>query len=213
MSVVAGVLALVGLWLSGPPMSGSWLLPGICGIVTAILLLTIGVALARASGDSLAGATLGGLALPFAALGGYLILGGSYPMAKFDASHLLVGAAALLIFAIVGFYAVGESLRVFTAGVVVGFMGLIAAVLSLVFTTWSTAAVAAATVSITVALLPSVPLLSMRFAKLPMPELPQSAKELVKDTPNPPKEEIFAKVVRADELLTGLLIGVSIITA
>lgn len=52
----------------------------------------------------------------------------------------------------------------------------------------------------------------MRFAKLPMPELPQSAKELIKDTPNPPKEEVFAKVSRADELLTGMLTGVSIVT-
>ena len=211
-AVVTGVLALFGMWLTGPPVSDSWLLPGIGAIASAIVLLAIGISLSRATGDSLAGATLGGLALPMAGFGGYDILGGEYPMSAFDSSHLLMGAALLLIFAIVGFYSVGESLRVFTAGVIVGFMGLIAAALGLLFTSWSTAAVAAATVSITVAVLPSIPVLSMRFAKLPMPELPQSAKELVKDTPNPPKEEIFAKVVRADELLTGLLIGVSIIT-
>jgi type VII secretion integral membrane protein EccD len=209
-AAISGVLTLVGLWLSGPPVSDGWLLPGVCALVAGAVLLTIGVALARASGDSVAGATMGGLSLPFAAFGGYVVLGGHYLMSQFTAPHLLVGSAALLVFSIVGFYAVGESLRVFTAGVIVGVMGLVAAALS--FTDWSTAGVGAATVSITVAFLPSIPVLSMRFAKLPMPELPQSAKELVKDTPNPPKEEIFAKVVRADELLTGLLIGVSIVT-
>ena len=210
-ALVAGAASLIGLWQAGPPASSSWLLPGIVGISIGVVLLAIGIALARASGDSVAGATLGGLSLPFAAFGGYIVLGGRYEMELFDASHLLMASATLLLFSIVGFYAVGESLRVFTAGVVVGFFGLVAAALGLLFAGTTAVTPAAATVSIVMALLPSIPLLSMRFAKLPMPELPQSAKELIKDTPNPPKEEIFAKVVRADELLTGLLIGVSIV--
>lgn len=212
---LASVLAMVGLWFSGPVKTGdgSWTIPGVASLSVAIVLMAIGIALARASGDSMAGATLGGLSLPFSALGGYIIIGGVYPMAKFDEANIMLASALLVVFSVVGFYAVADSLRVFTAGVIVGFFGLIAAAVAFVFYEFTPAAVAAATVSITVCLLPSIPVLSMRFAKLPMPELPQSAKELVKDTPNPPKEEIFAKVARADELLTGLLIGVSIVTA
>jgi len=209
-AALASALTLFGLFSSGPPVAGSWLGVGISSLVIAIVLLAIGVALSRASGDSQAGATLGGLALPFATLGGYTILGGSYPVSEFSTPQLMVGAAALLVFSVVGFYSVGEGLRVFSAGVFVGFIGLIASFLS--FTSWTPDGVAAASVSLVVAFLPSIPVLSMRFAKLPMPELPTSAKELIKDTPNPPKEEIFGKVLRADELLTGLLIGASITT-
>ncbi|CAM3358112.1 type VII secretion integral membrane protein EccD [Stackebrandtia soli] len=209
LSIAAATAAMLfgGLLMAGP----SWLGVGIISLVIATLLMVIGIAVSRTVGDSVAGATVGGLALPFAALGGYTILGGRAELSDFGAPHLLVGSALLVVLAILGFYGVGESLRVFTAGVVVGLLGMVAALLS--FTSWSPAAIAAATVSITVALLPSIPLLSMRFAKLPMPELPQTAKDLVKDKPSPPKEEIFGKVLRADELLTGLLLGVSIVTA
>ncbi|ADD40406.1 type VII secretion integral membrane protein EccD [Stackebrandtia nassauensis] len=212
-AVIAGVLALAGLWLSGPKEVdlGSWLPAGITALSAAVVLMAIGIALARASGDSVAGATLGGLSLLFAAFGGYVILAFRYPLEFLGSEHLLVASAIVLSFSIVGFYAIGESLRVFTAGVVVGFFGIVAAALG--FGPWNPDGDAAATVSITIMLLPSIPVLSMRFAKLPMPQLPQSAKELVKDSPNPPKEEIFAKVLRADELLTGLLIGVSVVTA
>ncbi|HZE38065.1 MAG TPA: type VII secretion integral membrane protein EccD [Stackebrandtia sp.] len=211
-AAIAGVMALVGLLYVGPNFAGlgTWLPTGITALVAGVVLLTIGIALSRATGDSLAGATLGGLSLPFAAFGGYVILGLRQDISDFSAPELLASAATLLIFSIIGFYAVGDALRVFAAGVVVGFFGLVAAALG--FTNWSATGVAAATLAISVALLPSIPVLSMRFAKLPMPQLPQSAKELVKDTPNPPKEEIFAKVLRADELLTGLLIGASIVT-
>lgn len=211
-AVVTGVLALAGLWLAGPVKTdaGSWLAPGIIALSTGVLLLAIGIALARTTGDSIAGATLGGLSLPFATFGGYTILAFEYPLSALGPEHLLVAAAVLLMFSVIGFYAVGETLRVFTAGVVTGFFGIVGAALG--FGPWNPDGVAAATVSITIMLLPSVPVLSMRFAKLPMPQLPQSAKELVKDNPTPPKDEIFAKVLRADELLTGLLIGVSIVT-
>lgn len=205
---LAGALTLLGLFSAGPPATGSWLAAGISSLVIAIALVSTGVALSRASGDAAAGATLGGLSLPFATFGGYTILGGSYPISEFGTPQLMIGSAVLLIFSIVGFYSVGEGLRVFAAGVFVGFIGLIASFLS--FTNWTSAGVAAASVSLVVAFMPSIPVLSMRFAKLPMPELPTSAKELIKDTPNPPKDEIFAKVLRADELLTGLLIGASI---
>ena len=76
------------------------------------------------------------------------------------------------MFSVVGFYSVGEGLRVFAAGVFVGFIGLIASLLS--FSNWTSAGVAAASVALIVAFLPSIPVLSMRFAKLPMPELPTS---------------------------------------
>ncbi|HIW62534.1 MAG TPA: type VII secretion integral membrane protein EccD [Candidatus Stackebrandtia excrementipullorum] len=207
---LAAALTLLGLISAGPPAAGSWLGAGIAAVVIAIALLTIGIALSRASGDSLAGATLGGLSLPFATLGGYTILGGVYPVSEFGTPQLLTASSLLLVFSVVGFYSVGEGLRVFAAGVFVGFIGLIASLLS--FSNWTSAGVAAASVALIVAFLPSIPVLSMRFAKLPMPELPTSAKELIKDNPNPPKDEIFAKVLRADELLTGLLIGASIST-
>ncbi|MGH8792818.1 MAG: type VII secretion integral membrane protein EccD [Stackebrandtia sp.] len=205
---IAAMFTLGGMWLAGP----SWTWPGAAALIVGAVLLVIGTALSRTTGDSVAGAALGAFALPFAAFGGYVILGGDWAMTAFSTPHLLVAAASLLTFSTVGFYVVGEALRVFTAGITAGFMGLVAAAIGFAFSHWSTAAVAAATISLTVMFLPMVPSLSMKFSKLPMPELPQSAKDLVKDTPNPPKEEVFAKVLRADEILTGLILGVSITT-
>src|SRR5690606_24107329 len=115
----------------------------------------IGIGVSRSMADSVAGATLGGLSLPYAAFGGYTILGGPYEISTFDAQNLLVASALLTVFGIVGVYGVGESLRVFTAGTVVGLLGMIASVLA--FTALGPAGVGAATISVTVALLPSIP--------------------------------------------------------
>jgi type VII secretion integral membrane protein EccD len=57
-----------------------------------------------------------------------------------------------------------------------------------------------------------LPLLAIRMGKLPMPALPANAEELVRADPLPPRSKVYASVVRADELLTGMLVGTSLVT-
>jgi type VII secretion integral membrane protein EccD len=51
--------------------------------------------------------------------------------------------------------------------------------------------------------------LALRLGRVPMPVLPRSTADLVRDDPQPPLELVHAAVARADGLLTGMLAGTS----
>jgi len=72
--------------------------------------------------------------------------------------------------------------------------------------------VAAVLVSLVLAVVPTLPLLAIRLGKLPMPALPVSAEDLLKDEPTPPRSMVYAAVVRSDELLTGMLLGAALVS-
>ncbi|WP_275414554.1 type VII secretion integral membrane protein EccD [Phytomonospora endophytica] len=206
-TAVTALLALAGVLATGP----NWFLAGILTVAVGFGLLLIGLVLSRAAGDSMAGALIGALGLPYLFAGGYLVLGANLPLTGLGAPSLLVGSAALLLGGIIGFVGIADLLRVFTAAALIGFLGVAAALIGL--TSLGTDGVAAIIMSVAVALLPMCPLLAIRLAKLPMPELPQTAKDLVKEGNPPPKDRVFSAVVQADELLTGLLTGASIVAA
>jgi type VII secretion integral membrane protein EccD len=72
------------------------------------------------------------------------------------------------------------------------------------------AGVAAIVLTAALGALPGYPLLSIRLGRLPVPELPQQPLDMLKQTRTVPRSEIFEAVARADEVLTGLLLGVSV---
>jgi len=51
------------------------------------------------------------------------------------------------------------------------------------------------------------------FARMPIPVLPRSATDLLRDAPQPPRPAVYAAVARADGILTGLLVGTSVVAA
>jgi type VII secretion integral membrane protein EccD len=51
--------------------------------------------------------------------------------------------------------------------------------------------------------------LSIWLARMPMPVLPRNASDLLNDDPLPPRAAVYAAVVRADALLTGLVWGLA----
>jgi len=206
-TAVVAILALAGVVSTGP----NWFLAGILTVGIGFGLLLIGLVLSRAAGDSMAGAVFGAIGLPFLFTGGALVLGGNLGLGELGAPHLLVGSAALLLGGIVGFVGIADMLRVFTAAALIGIVGIAAAAIGL--TSLGTDGVAAIVMTVAVALLPMCPLLAIRLAKLPMPELPQTAKDLVKEGNPPPKDRVFSAVIQADELLTGLLTGASLVAA
>lgn len=206
-TAVVAILALAGVVSTGP----NWFTAGILTVAIGFGLLLIGLVLSRAAGDSMAGAVFGAIGLPFLFTGGGLVLGGDLPLTDLGAPHLLVGSAALLLGGIVGFVGIADMLRVFTAASLIGIVGIAASAVGL--TSLGTDGVAAIVMTVAVALLPMCPLLAIRLAKLPMPELPQTAKDLVKEGNPPPKDRVFSAVIQADELLTGLLTGASLVAA
>jgi type VII secretion integral membrane protein EccD len=52
--------------------------------------------------------------------------------------------------------------------------------------------------------------LSIRLGRVPMPVLPRGTADLLRDNPQPPRSAVYAAVVRADGLLTGMLAGLAV---
>jgi type VII secretion integral membrane protein EccD len=200
-----GTLAL--LLAAGP----SWTMPAVVSLVVAAGLLTGGFVLSRAMSDATAGATLGAASLVYAFAGGLLVLGGQEPVSRFGAPHLLVGAAALLVFAVIGYLAVGASIRLFVAGIAIGALGVGAGLLGL--TSLGGPETAAGLLGLLVLLAPALPLLSVRLGKVPVPQLPRTTDDLLQQDPVPPAAATYATVARADEIFTGLLFAFAVLSA
>jgi type VII secretion integral membrane protein EccD len=204
--VAAGLVLFTGLGVLvavGPPR----VIPATAAAVVAGVLLAAGALLSRALGDGVAGAAAGGLGLPYAAVAGVLSTGGSADTLEFGPNQVLVGACALLFAAVVGAAAVGHGLRVFAAGVTTGLFAILFAVLGFALAPAGSAAI------VVVALVAGIglaPLLSVRLGKLPLPVVTASP-ELIAAEHRPSRPAVLAAVVRADEVLAGTLLGISIV--
>ncbi|WP_035857285.1 type VII secretion integral membrane protein EccD [Cryptosporangium arvum] len=201
-------LGVLGIAASGPP----WQLPGGLALGVALLLAIVGTVLARAAGDALAGVAVAAPGLLYAFLGGAVLAApGGSQLSDLGAPDLLLGSVTLAATGLIGYFGVGARGRALVAGIAAGLLGLLGGLLG-VLTGMSTGGVAAIVLTTGITLLPAYPLLSMRIGKLPMPALPQRTEELLRDDPVPQRSEVFAAVARADEVLTGLLLAVGVVT-
>jgi type VII secretion integral membrane protein EccD len=207
-AAVAVPLALVASLRVGPP----WPLPALLALAVAGVLLVAATAVARVVGDAGAGAALAALALPCAATGGALAFGGRLPLHAFGAPHLLGGCALLLVVAVLGYLAVADLLAVFAGAATAGLFGGSA---GWAVTAGLTDGTGAAAVLAGVLLLfsPLFGPLAVRLGRVPLPVLPRTAADLVRDDPQPPRRAVYAAVLRADGWLTGLLTGAAVVAA
>ncbi|MDG4794374.1 type VII secretion integral membrane protein EccD [Micromonospora sp. WMMD1082] len=204
--LAVGLLALV---LGGPGDPAGWL----AATLVAVLLLLAGTALSRAQGDGPAGATLGGCALPYAAVAGALAVASGDPVGLFGplrwigAAELLAGSVALLLVSVLGLLGVATRRPVFVAGVVVGAAGGPAALVGLLLGPAGAAAVLLCVLAFAIG---AVPLLAIRLGRVPLPPItlptgapddPDRARDL------PDRGRVYAAVARSGEMLTGMLIG------
>jgi type VII secretion integral membrane protein EccD len=204
---LALAVALVAVLGAGPP----WTLPGLAALGVAFVLLVGGIVASRAYGDGVVGATLAAYAMPFAFVGGLVVLAADgTPLGKLDEWSLFLGAMTMLLTALVGAVGTGYALRLFIAGATAGGLGAVAALVGH-FT--SRAGAAAALLAVLVAGVGAVPLLAIRFGKLPMPattlptDLAGGGQAL---EPQPDRDRVYAAVARTDEMLTGMLLGLTL---
>ena len=223
----AGVLlglGLIAVLLAGP----AWDASAIVGLGVAIVLALAGVTASRAYGDAKAGAALGAYAMPYAFAGGAVLVASNdrvgvlLPFPWLGDSELLAGSVALLMVAVLGGVGVAAMQRLFTAGVVVGLLGALAAVTSM-FT--SAVGAAAALISVLVCGIGALPLLAIRFGKMPTPPvtLPTGidsssgftgvGNSLDAARERPDRATVFAAVTRTEELLAGMLLGHAVLAA
>jgi ESX secretion system protein EccD len=206
-TAVALLTALTGPALAGP----AWTVPAITASAVAVVLLFTGVLLARAFGDAVAGAIVGGCALPWAfAAGAWLSTPANAGFHEAGGPGLLLGSALLTVAAVLGHIGVAALPRLFTAGITVGVSGLFTALLHLAGL--SPAGSVAVTLTVAIGMLPSYPMVASRLGRVPFPELPSRVEDIVKDRPVPRRTDVFAAVARASEVLTGLLLGTAVIS-
>jgi type VII secretion integral membrane protein EccD len=222
----AGVLLGVGLiaiMLAGP----AWTAGAYVSLGVAVVLAFAGVTASRAYNDGRAGAALGAYAMPYAFAGGAVLVASNdrvgvlAPLPWLGDSELLAGSVALLIVAVLGGVGVAAAPRLFTGGVVIGLLGAVSAVVSM-FTT--AAGAAAVLISVLVCGIGALPLLAIRFGKIPTPPvtLPTgtdgsagfTAGSVLDSTrERPDRETVFAAVTRTEELLAGMLLGHAVLAA
>ncbi|SDY12733.1 type VII secretion integral membrane protein EccD [Micromonospora pattaloongensis] len=217
----AGVLLAVGLFAL-LHAGTSWGLGASVGLGVALLLALAGVVASRAYGDATAGGALGGYALPYAFVGGALLVasgdpvGVIRPLAWMGAPELLVGSVALLLVALLGLVGVAAALRVFAAGVTAGLVGALAALAGFGL---PAAGSAALLMSVLVCGIGVLPLLAIRLGKLPMPPITLPTGAAAEGfgagdagsadgaRERPERGRVYAAVARTEELLTGMLTG------
>jgi type VII secretion integral membrane protein EccD len=214
------LLALVGLLAAGPAAKSAAYL----GLGVAVLLALAGVTASRAYGDARAGAALGTYAMPYAFVGAATLVstadrvGALGVLPWLGDSELLAGGVALLLIAALGGVGVAASRRLFTAGAVVGLFTAITALVGMVTTAAGAAAVLTAAL---VCGIGALPLLAIRFGKMPTPPVtlptgseaaegftgvsPERALDAARERPD--RATVFAAVTRTEELLAGMLLG------
>ncbi|MFC6022178.1 type VII secretion integral membrane protein EccD [Plantactinospora solaniradicis] len=202
---LAAVLWMVAVLRAGPPWSGpAWWALGAAG-----LLLIAGVLLARAGGDTGVGVVAALAALPLAVTGGGLALAGDRPLTALGAPHLLTAGAALLLASTVGLVGVVDRAALFVGSATAGLLGVVGGWLT-TLDALEAHETAAVLVGLGLAFSPVLAQLSVRLSRVPMPVLPQVAADLVRNDPQPPRTAVYAAVLRADSLLTGMVAGLAV---
>ncbi len=207
-AALALLVGLTAILRHASPWAGTatWLL------LSALLLVAAGVCLARVVGDSGAGALVAGLGLLFAGLGGLLLLAGSGKWPAIGAPQVLAGGTALMLAGIACYLGVVDKATLFAGATATGLFALLAGWLGTA-DSLDGSDVAAVAGSAVFAFSPFYSQLCLRLGRLPMPILPRTTADLVRDDPQPARREVYGAVLRADGLLTGMLIGMGLTVA
>jgi type VII secretion integral membrane protein EccD len=196
-ALLAGALVALA---AGPPQ-----LPGaLVGLAVGAALVLTGLVASRALSDSRSGVVFGLVGVVYGGIGGLLSLAGDRSLSELTAADVLVGGAAVAVFASLAAVAVADATPVFLAAAAVGVAICLGAVVGLIF--GGTAAAGAAVVfSLAFALLPATPMLAYRMARLPIPTVPTDPEELRADATTVDGQRVLAQSRRADEFLTAML--------
>jgi type VII secretion integral membrane protein EccD len=177
-----------------------------------VALILTGMVLSRAAGDSAAGAVFGALGLPYLFAGSVVVLAGpTDSVTDLGAPHLLLAGVALLLGGVLGQIGVSDAPGVFIAAVVAGGASVLGALVGL--TSLDGAQAAALVLAVLTLVHPALPLLAVRLGKVPIPTIPQTAEDLLRDETMPSTTDVFAAARRADRLLVGFVAGVSLASA
>lgn len=209
-AVGVAVLALLGgalaVLFSGPPNAPG----GLAGLGIGMALVIASALTSRAGGDGRSASLLALVALAYAGAGGLLLLGGDHELTELTAAHVLVAATALLVYGVVATIAVGDGAPLLLGASGAGAALGVAAGVALAFGTGAAGA-AAVIGALSFGIVPALPMVAYRMARLPAPSIPTDPSDLKSDTESVQGARVLAASNRADELLTALLTTVAVI--
>ncbi|GLY27977.1 type VII secretion integral membrane protein EccD [Kineosporia sp. NBRC 101731] len=203
---VGTVLLITALLLLTP---GAAYGSGLVLIGLAVVLTAGGTFLSRALSDAGAGAVVAAPATLVALAGGVLLAQGE-DRPWFSPAHLMIGSAAMLLVAVAAMIGVADVRRVFVGAIFAALGGIAGAALAM---NAPGTVGAAALLGTTVLLIsPAYPILSVRMGQVPLPSVPRDINDLRTADTGPSFQDTVARVTRATDILTGLLLGTAVIT-
>ncbi|ADB29875.1 secretion protein snm4 [Kribbella flavida DSM 17836] len=208
--LISAVAALLVVLISVLRLGAPWPEPAGWLLITAVLLTAVAVVLARVVGDAGAGVVVGGAALPFVALGCGLMLAGDAMWPAVGAPQFLAAGAGLLLVGAACYVGVVDGATLFAGAASLGVLVIAAGWIG-TSNALDGADVAAITGSVGLVFSPLLASLAIRLGRLPTPILPRTTADLVRDDPQPARKVVYSAVVRADGLLTGMLLGLSVV--
>ncbi|MEU5779614.1 type VII secretion integral membrane protein EccD [Micromonospora lupini] len=199
----AGALAAL---FTGPPH-----LPGaLATLLVAVALLVGAAVLSRAAGDSGTGSVLAMVGLGHAGTGGLLLLAGDRKLTELASPHVLLAATAVVVAGAVAVVAVGDRYPLFFSAIGVAAGTGLGALLCLAFGI-DAAAGASVVAAVAFGLVPALPMVAYRLARLPVPSIPTGPDDLKTDSESVDGRQVLERSDRADQFLSGLLWTVSLL--
>lgn len=176
----------------------------------AIALLGAAFVFARALGQVTEATVVGALSAAYGFVGGTLALGELPGIVDLNAPRIMVGAASAAVFAVAAGIGVPKSAPIFQS-IAVTAAGLTGAAALCTYVKASPAEAGAAVSAVYLGLMPAMPMLSFRVARLPMPTIPRSPQQLRSDTLKVDGELALTRSERADQHLAGMLTAAAIV--
>lgn len=203
-ALLAGALAVL---MAGPPQ----LFGAITAFVVATILLSTSAVFARALRAADAAIAFGVVSLVFAGVGGLLAGGGDRTVGDLTAANVVIAASSILVFSVLALVAVADRAPLFLGAAFCSVALGIASTASMVLD--GNAALGAAIIAgLTFALIPITPMLSLRLARVPMPQLPQNVEELKSDAYTVNGAQALERSSRANDFLTAMYGTIAVIS-
>jgi type VII secretion integral membrane protein EccD len=202
------LIALGSIVTSGP----SWAVPSAASAVVAAVLLGATVTLGRAYHRREPALVAATATIAYAAATGAMAVGGHHRVWDFGGPQLLLGSCAALFVAVLVILTIGSGVPGLVAVVSVSLLAAIGTAVD-DGTPLGLSGTAALIASIALVVSPTLPMLSFRLSRLPLPSIPADAADLRRDQGTVDATRILRQATLADQFLGGLVGGASLAVA
>ncbi|HWR46973.1 MAG TPA: type VII secretion integral membrane protein EccD [Pseudonocardiaceae bacterium] len=203
LALLASAVALLQAGAVAGPGLGTAVLAG----ATAVVALIAGAVIARVYGETSAGVVVAAGSLPLGFVSGlYLVPGGV------SAANLLLACTLALVLAAASIMLLGAGITPFIATATATALGALAFLLAMQVPGLG-AGVAAGAAAVALGSISALPRLTIHLSRLPVPQVPSSAKDLTEDPGFPDYTAIERRAGLAHQYLTGMIMGSGAVAA